>query len=155
MNAPIPVLRIKIKELVIEIEDERAVQQLGASLGALFGQVGSTAPEEFVLVTDAPRRRRGRPPKAGNAVKADKRGRNRRPRSEAATARIQQLGAEGFFDTPRRASEVKAALTAGGYKLENRQVYATLKYMADKGILQRAQEGEDANWTYQMAAAGE
>jgi len=150
MNAPIPVLRIKIKELVIEIEDERAVQQLGASLGALLGQVGSAPPEELVLVTDAPPRRRGRPRKADSVAKTGKR-QKRRPRSDAATARIRQLGAEGFFDTPRRAAEVKMALAAGGYELENRQIYATLKYMADKGILQRSQESDDANWTYQMA----
>ncbi|MBL8148174.1 MAG: hypothetical protein JNL34_17490 [Anaerolineae bacterium] len=155
MNASLPVLRITIKELVIEIEDERAVQQLGASLGALFGHVGSAAPEEVLLVTDAPRKRRGRPPKAKSAVKAEKLSRKRRPRSEAATARIRQMGEEGFFSSPRRAADVKTALTAGGYKLENRQVYATLKYMADKGILQRAQEGDDGNWTYQMAATGE
>ena len=39
-----------------------------------------------------------------------------------------------------------------GHDLENRQIYATLKYMADKGILFRSPTGEDGVWLYSAVA---
>ncbi|MFN8377896.1 MAG: hypothetical protein U0452_04420 [Anaerolineae bacterium] len=149
MNAQVPVFRITIKELVLEIEDEQAVQQIGRSLGALLGQFG-VADEEFVLTTDSEPKRRGRKPKS---VAAEKGGRKRRrARSDAATAQIRKLRGEGFFIEPRRASEVKSALAERGYKLENRQVYATLKYMADANDLLRSAQGEDGVFLYSAAS---
>jgi hypothetical protein len=149
--------RITIKELVLEIEGDELAQRAQRSLISLLS---STPPEfdfsqptyvEDQIDQSAGPKKRGRKPKAAaEAVPAGKRGRKRRPRSDAATARIRQLGAEGFFSEPRRASDVKQALQQAGFEMENRQIYATLKYMADKNLLQRTQEGVDGNWVYSM-----
>lgn len=153
MNKQMPVFRITIKELVLEIEDEHTVQNLGRSLGMLLGRVGGAAGEEVVLVTEAEPRRRGRKPK--KAVQAEKSSgrKRRRSRSDAATAQIRRLRDEGFFENPRRASEVKSALAERGYMLENRQVYATLKYMADANNLYRSAQDENGVYLYSAVTA--
>ena len=141
MEAQKSVFRITIKELVLEIDDEEGVKNLGRSLSALFQQA-APAP-----VTDIVPKRRGRPPKAA-AVPAKDGRKRRRPRADAATARIRALRDEGFFEQPRRAQEVKEALIERGYRLDNRQVYATLKYMADAKDLLRSTSAEDGVYLY-------
>lgn len=147
MDASRPVFRITIKELILEIEDERSVQQIGASLGALLGQA-----EGVRLASGEGPKRRGRPPKAAASVaKPAAHSRKRRSRADSATALIRELRDEGYFAEPRRAGEVKSMLTGMGHELENRQIYATLKYMVDKGILYRANDGDEGVWLYSAA----
>lgn len=148
MNTQMPVFRITIKELVLELEDEQAVQLLGRSIGTLLGQATGAAGDEPLSVTGPGPKRRGRKPKAAPVAKGT---RKRRPRSDAATAQIRKLRSEGYFATPRRASEVKGALAERGYDLENRQVYATLKYMADANDLVRTSESDDGVYRYGVA----
>lgn len=148
MDTRQPVFRITIKELVLEIEDEEGVQNLGRSLAAWFQQP-TPAPAPL---TEAAPKRRGRPPKA--VVAPAKNGRkHRRPRAEAATAQIRALRDEGFFTQPRRAQEVKEALIGRGYTLDNRQVYATLKYMADSNKLVRSMNAEEGVYQYSAEPA--
>jgi hypothetical protein len=142
VEAKQPVIRITIKELMLEIEDEEGVKNLGRSLAGLFQQAApATAPEGVQP------KRRGRPPKAAVAPAKEARKR-RRPRAESATAQIRTLRDEGFFEQPRRAQEVKVALIERGYRLDNRQVYATLKYMADAKDLLRTTSADDSVYLY-------
>lgn len=156
MNARSSVLRMTIKELIIEIEDEEGVRSLGRALGALIGQVqppveAGTAGELARQADDTPKKR-GRKPKATAAPEAKPARKSRRPRADAATARIRDLRAEGYFEEPRRAQDVRAALAERGHKLENGQVYATLKYMADAGYLVRSAENEERVYLYSAAS---
>ncbi len=149
MDANRPVFRITIKELILEIEDENAVQNLGRSLSGLLLQPAERLEVQTLplMAIEQVTRRRGRKPRA-LAPEAPAPGRRRRPRAESATAQIRHMRDVGFFAQPRRANEVKAQLKALGHELENRQVYATLKYMADKGILSRSQDEVDGTWLY-------
>lgn len=155
MDANRPIFRITIKELVLEIEDENAVQNLGRSLGGLLIQPATWGePQTLPLATsELSPRRRGRRPKAVVAEAPEQGRRRRRPRAESATAQIRRMRDEGYFVQARRANEVKTQLRALGHELENRQVYATLKYMADKGILNRDQDAADGTWLYSASPA--
>jgi hypothetical protein len=145
MEGKRPVFRITVKELILEFEGDELAQRAQDSLSVLFGQAG--APALASGAEDGPKRR-GRKPKAAAQESATKKTRKRRPRTDAATAQIRRLRDEGYFEQPRRASEVKATLSEAGYDLENRQIYATLKYMADKDILYRTDTGDDGVWMY-------
>ncbi|HYO87171.1 MAG TPA: hypothetical protein VER79_00910 [Candidatus Limnocylindrales bacterium] len=142
---------------MLEFEGDDLAQRAQQSLSAIIGRPAETQPVDYqqdLLDRETPApKRRGRPPKAAAAeAKPAERDRKRRPRSEAATAQIRRLRDEGYFVTARRASEVKSTLGSMGYELENRQIYATLKYMADKGILDRSEGGEDGVWLYSGSA---
>ncbi len=143
------VFRITIKELVFEFEGADLAQRAQDSLAVLLGRSLSANQDDFEphLIDGDSSTRRGRRPKGAEAGI-----RRRRPRADAATAQIRGLRDEGYFAEPRRASEVKATLKVMGHDLENRQIYATLKYMADKGILYRSPTGEDGVWLYSAVA---
>lgn len=69
--------------------------------------------------------------------------RKRARRGEGVIALVRNLRTDGYFDEARGASDVRTELVQRGHSIDSRQIYATLKYLADRNLLQRV-EGEGA-----------
>ncbi|MBE2183784.1 MAG: hypothetical protein IAE89_10195 [Anaerolineae bacterium] len=123
-----------IVRMTIELEGENDTRQLEALLRGLVNAISvEGAPQSAVAVgedTAAKKQRKKRTP-----------GRPRAKRGEGATSMIKMLINEGYFAERHTAAQVRDDLNARGYGIDNRQIYVTLKYFADRNQLSREKAG--------------
>lgn len=123
-----------IVRMTIELEGENDTRQLEALLRGLVNAISvESASAKPVAVSEAaapgkPRQKRAR-------------GKNRAKRGEGVISMVKALQSEGYFAERHTASEVRDELNSRGHSIDNRQIYATLKYLSDRSVLSR----EDIN----------
>ena len=131
-----------IVRMTIELEGENDTRQLEALLRGLVNAISventaaSPAVVSEVTATGKPRQRRAR-------------GKNRAKRGEGVISMVKALQNEGYFASRHTASEVRDELISRGHAIDNRQIYATLKYLSDRNVLGR----EDIDGTYAYYSA--
>jgi hypothetical protein len=75
--------------------------------------------------------------------------RKRARRGEGVIALVRKLRTDGFFDEAHSARDVRSELVRLGHSIDNRQIYATLKYLMDRNLLRRV----DSDGSYQYIVA--
>ncbi len=123
-----------IVRMTIELEGENDTRQLEALLRGLVNAIsvegGTERPPATAEVTaeGKPRQKRVR-------------GKSRAKRGEGVISMVKGLQREGYFANRHIASEVRDELISRGNAIDNRQIYATLKYLSDRGVLGREEIG--------------
>jgi hypothetical protein len=123
----------------MDADDERAHALLRTLASVLGGQGEIIAAEaEEPQAEGETRASRKRTPR-----------RKRARRGEGVIALVRKLRIDGFFDEAHSARDVRSELVRLGHSIDNRQIYATLKYLMDRNLLRRV----DSDGSYQYIVA--
>jgi hypothetical protein len=129
-----------IVRVTIELEGENNAKQLEAVLRGLVSAIEIREPARAEL--DAPSQavqiEAEKPARSSGGRKSGRKPRAKR--GEGAIAQLRLLKEQGYFDQWRTAADVRRQLETVGFPSDNKGIYVALKYMTDRGALNRDQD---------------